>query len=252
MAIIDCDNILEKVVSKRTQLNKMKKESLISAPFYKDFYYRFCWNSNALEGNTLTLDETISVVEYDEVRSGHTYTEYNEAKKLYSCIVKYLSREAQNITKEWISNVNGIIIGSTGEYRTKNLYIGTLVEATYYPPNFEDVPKKMDDFLEHVNFRTDDWKKAIQEIAKQHIIFERIHPYVDGNGRTGRMILNQQLINNGMLPITLSEQSKYRQAFRKYDENGDYSLLAYQLCKGELNSIKRMEELYKKLSKRNG
>lgn len=55
-------------------------------PFIKDFAYRFCWSSNALEGNTLSLDETICLIDYDEVRSGHTYTEYQEAKNLYKAI----------------------------------------------------------------------------------------------------------------------------------------------------------------------
>lgn len=57
-------------------------------PFIKDFAYRFCWSSNALEGNTLSLDETICLIDYDEVRSGHTYTEYQEAKNLYKAIKK--------------------------------------------------------------------------------------------------------------------------------------------------------------------
>lgn len=59
-------------------------------------------------------------------------------------------------------------------------------------------------------------------ITEYHIRFERIHPFSDGNGRTGRMIMNQQLINNDMLPITIDKTSKYRQAFRAYEKNGDH------------------------------
>ena len=61
--------------------------------------------------------------------------------------------------------------------------------------------------------------------------------------------MNQRLINNGWLPITIEDQSKYRQAFRRYDRSQDTSLLAYVICKGELTSIKRIKELERKLER---
>lgn len=79
----------------------------------KDFSLRFCWSSNAIEGNTLNLEETISVIEYDEVRSGHTYTEYQEAKNLYHAIQELLIPfEKKSLTEEWIKKANGLIRGT--------------------------------------------------------------------------------------------------------------------------------------------
>ena len=73
-------------------------------------------------------------------------------------------------------------------------------------------------------------------IAKRHIEFERIHPYQDGNGRTGRMIMNQQLLNAGLLPAIIQDHSKYRQAFRRYDRNGSVELMQYEIAVGILKS----------------
>ena len=113
------------------------------------------------------------------------------------------------------------IIETDGNYRTGSVYIGNLVEAVYYSPNADNVPELMDTFLKSANFEGTSVKESLEKIALTHIQFERIHPFKDGNGRVGRMILNQQLINNGLLPVTFSAKGKYRQAFRIYDRNKD-------------------------------
>lgn len=230
---------------KSIQLEKDK--TLIQDPFTKDFSFRFCWSSNAIEGNTLNLEETVSAIEFDEVRGGHTFTEYQEAKNLYRAISQLLIPfQKKEITEEWIKEANGIILGTKSDYRENSVYIGTLIEAVYYPPNGEEVPALMDKFFEEVQFKTDSVKEALEKIAEMHIWFERIHPFQDGNGRVGRMILNQQLINNGLLPVSIAPKGKYRQAFRQYDKNKDTSLMTYTLCKGELDSIHNIQELIKR------
>jgi len=248
VGIINNTDILNEVIEKFNAIEKKINDPMIFEPFYKDFSYRFCWSSNAIEGNTLSLDETISIVEYDEVNDGHAFTEYKEAKLLYKAIDEKLYQTPQSISEEWIQSVNAIITDAVGEYRQKNLYIGTLVEATYYPPDYEKVPELMKEFLQTVNFQCEDKKDVIPAIAEQHIKFERIHPFVDGNGRTGRMILNQQMMNHGFLPLTIEGQSKYRQAFRAYDQNNDLSLLVHLICRGEIASISRVEELAVRLN----
>jgi Fic family protein len=227
-----------------------KDKPMIQDPFTKDFSLRFCWSSNAIEGNTLNLEETVSVIEYDEVKGGHTYTEYQEAKNLYQAISQLLIPfQEKEITEEWIKEANGIILGTKSDYRKNPVYIGTLVEAVYYPPNAEEVPALMEKFIKEIQFKADTVKEALEKIAEMHIRFERIHPFQDGNGRVGRMILNQQLINNGLLPVSIEPKGKYRQAFRQYDKNKDISLMTYAICKGELESIHNIQELIKRRSR---
>lgn len=244
---IDTKDILKEVEDSFSEIRTLLQDPLIAEPFYHDFQYSFCWSSNAIEGNTLSLDDTVSFLEYDEVRSGHTFSEYEEAKRLNQAITNFLTYQEQEITKEWIQAVNGTILGSNhGGYRAKNVFIGTLIEATYYPPDFEKVPALMDSFLETVNFKEPSIEKIIRKIAVAHIEFERIHPFIDGNGRTGRLILNQCLVNNNLLPITIEPKSKYRQAFKLYDKSKDTSLMEYILYKGELDAINKVTQLAKK------
>ena len=68
---------------------KLYKIAQYGDSFLDDFEKRFCWSNNALEGNTLSLIETVNLLDYDEVQSGHTYSEYQEAKNVYAAIKKY-------------------------------------------------------------------------------------------------------------------------------------------------------------------
>ena len=95
-------------------------------------------------------------------------------------------------------------------------------------------------FEKTVNIKEKNIDKLLLEIAQQHIVFERIHPFQDGNGRTGRILINQQLINNGLPPISIKPTGKYRQAFRRYNNSGDLSQMVYILAKSELESFDRI------------
>lgn len=240
--------LLEQVEQALAASKKLMEDELLMEWFMDDFALRFCWSSNAIEGNTLSLEETIALVEYDEVNAGHTYTEYQEAKNLYQAIRKsMIPFHQESISEEWIKRNNQIIRGFDGEYRTIPLRVGTQLETTYIPPSFELVPELMHRYVENVNFNAAaGLDELIQKIASSHLQFERIHPFADGNGRTGRMILNQQLINHGLLPIAISKNSQYRQAFKRYDRNGDLSVLEHVILTGELQSLQRLQEFQKK------
>jgi Fic family protein len=229
--------------------NLMSKETLMSW-FMDDFAVRFCWSSGALEGNTLSLEEIFALIEYDEVRAGHTYTEYQEAKNLFRAIQESMLPFSQKtITEEWIQKSNGTIRGTDGSYRTIPLRVGTQFETVYFPPAPEQVPTLMQSYMEKVNFTADTFAEIIELTVRSHLHFERIHPFSDGNGRTGRMILNQQLINPGLLPITIHKNSDYRQAFKRYDKNGDISLMVHVVLDGEREAIQRLRDFQEKATK---
>ena len=101
------ENLVKEVIQELAFCQEMLKEPLVMEPFFKDFAYRFCWNSNSIEGNTLSLDETVEIVDFDTVRSGHTYQEYTEAKSLYQAIQTYLNPKGTAISEPWIKLVNG-------------------------------------------------------------------------------------------------------------------------------------------------
>ncbi len=216
--------------------------------FCDDFALRFCWSSNAIEGNTLSLEETAALIEHDEVRSGHTYSEYREAKSLYRAISEMmLPFKKRDITEEWIKKSNALILGEEGEYRQGPVKVGNLVETVYIPPSAEKVPALMNEFTKNISFDAEDIFDLVSKAAKSHIDFERIHPFHDGNGRTGRMILNQQLINSGLLPIALNKTGSYRRSFKIYGRNGDASLLVHEILSEEEASIERLCTLYENI-----
>lgn len=244
MINIDFTEKMKKIEKTLPYIKEKLKENLISEPFYKDFKYSFCWSSNAIEGNTLSLDETISLLEYDEVSAGHTFREYDEAKRLYSAIEKYLSFEHADITENWIKDIAYEVTGLERGYRKENVYIGTLSEAIYYPPSHENIEELMTEYIQHIKpFSKMQLGDRIAHIAKKHIEFERIHPFSDGNGRTGRVILNQALVNEGLLPIVIEPKSKYRSAFKEYDKTGDTSLMENIIYNGQLEAMEKIELL---------
>lgn len=246
-------NIKEKtkeIEQQKIQIERLKNKSIVWEAFKKDAGYRLSWNSNSIEGNTLSLAETVAVIDYDQVQSGHTYTEYTEAKSVYRAVQQMLSFDKpQTIHQAWIHKVNSIIMQNDGAYRTEPVFIGSLAEAIYYPPNAEEIPSSMDMFEKNLQENDTDIAGLIKQVSKQHIQFERIHPFSDGNGRTGRMILNQQLLNAGLLPAIIKNQSKYGQAFRRYDKNSDTLLMEYTIASGILESLNILMYLDEKFEK---
>ena len=133
---------------------------LISQPFTDDFARRFSWSTNAIEGNTLSLEETIAVIDYDEVRLNHTYSEYTVVKNAYHAIQKMLLPFAKTvIDEEWVRKANGYIRHMRGEYRETTVYIGNLPEAVYYPPDPQDIPKLMESWIRETNMEAVDGER---------------------------------------------------------------------------------------------
>ena len=136
----------------------------------------------------------------------------------------------------------------SGGYRKENVYIGTLSEAIYYPPSHENINELMGEYIKYIKpFSKMQLGDKITYIAKKHIEFERIHPFLDGNGRTGRVILNQSLINESLLPIVIEPKSKYRSAFKEYNKSGDTSLMENIVYNGQLEAIEKVKLLVRNM-----
>ena len=246
--VIDNTNLLQKIEQGLSDIRELMANDAVMEMFTKDFSFRFCWSSNAIEGNTLSLDETIDLIEYDEVRAGKPFSHYQDAKNLYQAISKsMLPFHPETISEAWIQKNNGIIMGTNGAYRVTQNFVGSVIEAVYWPPKPEEVPALMEQYLQTVNFEAKDLSTLMQKVAESHVKFERIHPFKDGNGRVGRMILNQQLINHGVLPVTIGPAGSYRRSFKIYDKNKDLSKLIHEICKEELKAIERVKELGQQL-----
>jgi len=212
-------NPINLLLSKKERdiLEKIKKEhkKTYNLDQYEHFVSLFTYDSNAIEGNTLTLQET-SLILFDKITpKGKSLREINEAinhKKAFDYILKYEG----DINKEFICEIQKLVVEKTlkteledqiGEYRTSQVWIrGT----NFIPPKAKDVPNEMKKLLIWYGKN----KNKIHPIILTsyfHSAFELIHPFIDGNGRTGRLVMNFMLhkFNYPMINIPTKEKLDY-------------------------------------------
>ncbi len=207
---------------------KYKKEPLENLENrYEVFCARFAYDSAAIEGNTLSLQDTASLLFENLVPSHKSLREINETlnhKKAFDFILQY----KEDINKKFILNLHKLVVRNTlkphlesqaGIYRKLQVFIhGT----DWMPTKPEEVSKEMKTLLAWYARN----KKTLHPLvlaAYFHVAFETIHPFVDGNGRTGRLLMNFILRKNGfpMINIPNKIKSKYYGALKKAQMGGD-------------------------------
>lgn len=180
------------------------------------------YNSNAIEGNTLTLSETKLVLDEGITIGGKTLREHLEATNNaqgYDLIVR-LARENVPIHHITIQQLHEVvtrgIIESAGRYRTRNVRITGAVRS---PTDWQHILREMDGLIADIGNQD---RPVIEMTAYLHHRFVAIHPFVDGNGRVARLLGNLYLMRNGYPPIVLDQKNRhaYYRALREAD-NGD-------------------------------
>jgi len=180
------------------------------------------YNSNAIENSTLTLKETEKILLEQELSRDVSLREVFEAKNL-ARVITYKRDISQNheFSKELILLLHQMLIGGiddniAGRFRKKNEFVRV---GTHIAPAPEHVERMMESTL--LEYSSDVNSYFLDKIAKFHLDFETIHPFVDGNGRIGRVFTNFQLISLGFPRIIIRDKEKdiYYQAFRDYREN---------------------------------
>ena len=216
----EVDEKLAKLNSKRP-LPKKTLESLKESNIL-DWTY----NSNAIEGNTLTLNETKVILEGITV-GGKTVNEHLEVINHREAIL-FLEKlvEKDNELTEWdIKNIHGLILKeidkvNAGKYRKENVIISG---SKLVPPDYLKVPDEMEKLI----YRYAEWDNyhPLIRSALLHGEFVFIHPFIDGNGRTARLLMNFEAMKNGYLPIIIRNEtrSQYYDALEKASSTHDYT-----------------------------
>lgn len=168
------------------------------------------YHSNAIEGNTLTLKETKVVLEGITV-GGKSVVEHLEAIN-HNEAIHYLEEIVQGGEElsEWqIKNIHAIVLknidpDNAGIYRKENVVISG---ADHTPPDYTIVPDQMQELITHYE---NEWKNLhpAERAALLHCEFVRIHPFVDGNGRTSRLLQNLELMKHGFPPIVIKKEHR--------------------------------------------
>lgn len=214
------------------------KESLLRL-IYESEVAEQVYDSNAIENSTLSLDETDKILRQIHLERFISERELFEAKNL-ARVVDYIDRKSKEeelsldtmrlLHQMLISNIRDDI---AGRFRHLNEWVRVGSHIAADPAEIERLLSNM-----LVTYQTDSQKHIIKRIARQHLTFEHIHPFVDGNGRIGRVVNNYLLIRDGHVPINIKfmDRSLYYDAFVEFDQKGSTGIMEQIVGKALSNS----------------
>ena len=212
----------------------------------EDFMIDYTYNSNAIEGSTLTLEETVLVLKEGITIGGKPLQHHLEAighKDAYYYVEELVKNESP-ITERIIREIHTLVLmdrqTDKGVYRSVPVRVGG-----FFPCQPYEVPIKMERLILDYN---GEMKKlhVVERAAVFHLMFETIHPFIDGNGRVGRLLLNLELMKEGYPPINVkfSDRAKYYECFGHYRmSDGDASKMTSLISEYAISEMKRCIEI---------
>ena len=203
------------------------KESLLRL-IYESEVTEQVYNSNAIENSTLSLEETDKILNRIDLDRFINERELFEAKNL-ARVVEYIAQKAGQealtldmmllLHKMLISNIRDDI---AGRFRKSDEWVRV---GNHIATDPSLVVEQLENMM--IAYQTGSEESIITRIARLHLSFEHIHPFVDGNGRIGRVLNNYLLTREGHAPINIKfiDRSEYYDAFAAFDKKSDLSLM---------------------------
>jgi Fic family protein/DNA-binding XRE family transcriptional regulator len=223
LAIVGVDNVdasaLEEAKLSAVKLTATPKSIISNEKTLDKLALYLTYHTNTIEGSTMTLSDVEEVIFEHKVLSNRTAIEQAEARN-HQATLFWLLEQLSTSNKKLVID-EGIILGihlrlmngiisDAGQYRKHTVRIlGSRVVLA----NWAKVPKLVTQLVSEINNPTGD---IISDIARVHAKFEQIHPFSDGNGRTGRLLLLAQALNSGLIPPLVVKERKF--AYYKYLE----------------------------------
>lgn len=232
------ENVYRKV--KEYEKIKDKIDPVILKKYHENFAVQYAHNSTAIEGNTLTLRETAVILNdkltpaVKDLREIYEVVNHNKAYDyVQECIANDLDLD-ENIIKD-IHSILMENIMPGGIYRNVPVYISG---AQHEPPLPNEMYFQIKGFYEDLKNIS---YSSIEKAAWTHAEFVRIHPFIDGNGRTSRLIMNYQLMKEGMVPISIPKEKRleYYEVLEEYALNKNITPFADMIAKLEERELDR-------------
>ena len=184
--------------------------------YLDDILVRLAHHSSALEGNTITLAETISIILHNQVSSNRSidlrevYEIKNHEQAFHYLLETLVTNEPLHlhIVKEIHALLMDRLQYDRGQFKSVD---NAILGADFITASVQETPLLMQQWVDNLNYRLDivaTAQEKIAIIAEAHIGFERIHPFADGNGRTGRMLLNYSLLERDIAPLIINSKDK--------------------------------------------
>jgi Fic family protein len=225
--------IYERVLEKKRKLDTLRPlPSSLVARLKKQMMIEYTYNSNAIEGNTLTLRETQLIIEEGMTVGGKSITETLEAKNHPEAIkfVERLVDAKSELTEEVILQLHKLIMSNitedAGHYRTTGVKI---TGATFMPPPSSQVKPRIDELLKWLRKNPDELT-PIELAAVFHHRFVQIHPFSEGNGRTARLLMNALLMKAGypfIATVPKLDRQKYLKTLAEADSGNTSSFMNF-------------------------
>lgn len=217
-----------------------------------NLYYKtqidFAYNTNHLEGSTITKDETASIYDTGTILTSSdkviVLKDATETQNHFTLFKYMLDTIDEDLTEELIKNYHFILKSGTltdeeiewfnvGEYKKLKNYVGDI--KTSLP---KDVDKDMKELLGWYDGID---SKSLEDIIEFHVRFETIHPFQDGNGRVGRMIMFRECLKNNIMPFYIEDRNKafYLRGMKEYQLNNEKGYLI-DTCLNSQDNYKRI------------
>lgn len=226
---------------------------------YEDnFIVNYTYGSTALEGNSLTLAETRILLMENKTPAGKDLREIYEQinhRDAFIYMVKEI-KKGYDLNEDIICKIHRIVTQNIipgGIYRTVPVFIAGASHDFPWP---EDLPDQIHQFYTDLQQKNDicnlpEAASSFEVSCWTHAEFVRIHPFRDGNGRTGRLLMNYQLLKNNYLPVSIpvTDRMQYCTLLDDYCSTRDIRPFTMYISQLEINELNKMIDYEKQLSK---
>lgn len=181
--------------------------------YMDDILVRATHHSSAIENNTITLNETISILLHNTIPGDISVREFYEVENHRTAFNYLIDNLDQDLSLSMVNDIHAMLLDrlhhEKGKFKSQG---NAIVGAEFSTASPQETPMLMYQWVGNLNTRiesaaSDD--EVIEAVCESHIAFERIHPYADGNGRTGRLIMIYLLLKANLYPLIINKADKY-------------------------------------------
>ena len=240
------------------EVSKIKKALIeqknigLSGNLYHKTQLDFAYSTNYIEGSTITPDETASIYDMGTILTSKDKViilkDATETKNHFTLFKYMLDTIDDKLSIDMIKKFHFILKDGTltdnekewfnvGEYKKKNNFVGNITTSS--PDNVADDMKNLLDWYNKIP------NKTIEDIIEFHVRFEKIHPFQDGNGRVGRMIMFRECLYNDIMPFYIEDRNKdfYIRGIKEYQTNNEKGYLI-DTCLNSQDNYERMVKYF--------